>query len=121
IAEACKEAGLRVVIGEALVDFPTANCKTPEDQLNYTEHLLSEWHDDSLVIPSVQPHSPYAASSDLMQQAKALADQYGAPYLLHVSETQSEVQESIEKHGRTPIGHLADLSLLGPTTVAIHG
>jgi 5-methylthioadenosine/S-adenosylhomocysteine deaminase len=121
IAEACKEAGIRVVIGEALVDFPTANCKTPEDQLKYTEYLLSQWHDDSLVIPSVQPHSPYAASSDLMQQSKALADQYGAPYLLHVSETQSEVQESIEKYGYTPVGRLADLGVLGPTTVAIHG
>jgi 5-methylthioadenosine/S-adenosylhomocysteine deaminase len=56
-----------------------------------------------------------------MQQAKALADQYGAPYLLHVSETQSEVQESMEKYGRTPVGRLADLGLLGPNTVAIHG
>jgi 5-methylthioadenosine/S-adenosylhomocysteine deaminase len=121
IAGACKEAGLRVVIGEALVDFPTANCKTPEDQLNYTEYLLRQWNDDSLVVPSVQPHSPYAASSELMQQAKALADEYGAPYLLHVSETQSEVQESIEKYGCTPVGRLADLGVLGPTTVAIHG
>jgi 5-methylthioadenosine/S-adenosylhomocysteine deaminase len=121
IAKACKEAGIRVVIGEALVDFPTANCKTPEDQLKYTEYLLSGWDNDSLVVPSVQPHSPYAASSELMQQAKALADEYGAPYLLHVSETQSEVQESIEKYGRTPVGRLADLGVLGPTTVAIHG
>jgi 5-methylthioadenosine/S-adenosylhomocysteine deaminase len=121
IAEACKEAGIRVVIGEALVDFPTANCKTPEDQLKYTEYLLSQWNDDSLVVPSVQPHSPYAASSELMQQAKALADEYGAPYLLHVSETQSEVRESMEKYGRTPVSRLADLGLLGPTTVAIHG
>jgi len=121
IAEACKEAGLRVVIGEALVDFPTANCKTPEEQLKYTEYLLSEWENDSLVIPSAQPHSPYACSSELMQQSKALADRYGAPYLLHVSETQSEVQESIEKYGRTPVGRLADLGVLGPTTVAIHG
>ncbi len=121
IAEACKEAGLRVVIGEALVDFPTANCKTPEEQLSYTEHLLSQWNDDSLVVPSVQPHSPYAASAELMQKSKALADQYGAPYLLHVSETRNEVQESIEKHGRTPVGRLADLGVLGPTTVAIHG
>jgi 5-methylthioadenosine/S-adenosylhomocysteine deaminase len=121
IAEACKEAGIRVVIGEALVDFPTANCKTPEDQLKYTEYLLSQWDNDSLVVPSVQPHSPYATSPDLMQQAKALADQYGAPYLLHVSETQSEVQESLEKYGRTPVGRLADLGVLGPTSVAIHG
>ena len=121
IAEACKEAGLRVVIGEALVDFPTANCKTPEEQLKYTEYLLSEWENDSLVIPSVQPHSPYAASSELMQQAKALADEYDAPYLLHVSETQSEMRESIKRYGRTPVGRLADLGVLGPNTVAIHG
>jgi 5-methylthioadenosine/S-adenosylhomocysteine deaminase len=121
IAEACKEAGIRVVIGEALVDFPTANCKTPEEQLKYTEYLLSQWKDDSLVVPSVQPHSPYAASAELMQQSKALADEYGASYLLHVSETRSEVQESIEKYGRTPVGRLANLGLLGPSTVAIHG
>ena len=120
IAQACKEIGIRVVIGEALVDFPTANCKTPEEQLKYTEYLLSQWKDDSLVIPSVQPHSPYAASAELMQRAKELAHEYGAPYLLHVSETQKEVQESIEKHGLTPVARLANLGLLGPSTVAIH-
>ena len=55
-----------------------------------------------------------------MKKGKALADRYGVPYLLHVSESQSEVQESIEKYGRTPVGRLADLGVLGPTTVAIH-
>lgn len=120
IAEVCKEVGIRVVIGGALVDFPNANYKTPEEGLKYSEYLLRKWGDDFLVVPSIQPHSPYATSSNLMQQGKELADQYGAPYLLHVSETQSEVQESIEKHGRTPVGRLADLGVLGPTTVAIH-
>ena len=121
IAEACKEAGLRVVIGEGLVDFPNPDYKTPEEGLERNEYLLHKWGNDSLVVPSIQPHSPYAASSSLMQAGKELADRYGVPYLLHVSETQSEVQESIEKHGRTPIGRLADLGVLGPTTVAIHG
>jgi 5-methylthioadenosine/S-adenosylhomocysteine deaminase len=121
IAEACKEAGLRVVIGEGLVDFPNPDYKTPEEGLKRNEYLLHKWENDSLVFPSIQPHSPYAASSELMQQGKALADQYGVPYLLHVSETQSEVQESMEKYGRTPVGRLADLGVLGPTTVAIHG
>ena len=121
IAEVCRETGLRVVVGGALVDFPNANYKTPEEGLQYSEHLLRKWSDDSLIVPSIQPHSPYAASSDLMQQGKALADVYGASYLLHVSETQSEVRESIEKYGRTPVGRLADLGVLGPTTVAIHG
>jgi 5-methylthioadenosine/S-adenosylhomocysteine deaminase len=121
VAQVCREAGLRVVIGEGLVDFPNPDYQTPEEGLERNEYLLQKWGDDSLVIPSIQPHSPYAVSSGLMQQAKALADEYGTPYLLHVSETQSEVQESIEKYGHTPVGRLADLGVLGPTTVAIHG
>jgi len=121
IAEVCKEVGIRVVIGEGLLDFPTPDYKTPEEGLKRNEYLLHKWGGDPLVVPSIQPHSPYTASSELMQQAKALADEYGAPYLLHVSETRSEVQESLEKYGCTPVGRLADLGLLGPTTVAIHG
>jgi 5-methylthioadenosine/S-adenosylhomocysteine deaminase len=121
VAQVCKEAGLRVVIGEGLVDFPNPDYQTPQEGLQRNKCLLRKWRNDSLVVPSIQPHSPYAVSSGLMQQAKALADQYGAPYLLHVSETQSEVQESIEKYGHTPVGRLADLGVLGPTTVAIHG
>jgi 5-methylthioadenosine/S-adenosylhomocysteine deaminase len=121
VAEVCKEAGIRVVIGEGLVDFPNPDYKTPAEGLQRNEYLLRKWSDDSLVVPSIQPHTPYTASSDLMQRGKALADEYGAPYLLHVSETQSEVQESMEKYGRTPVGRLADLGVLGPTTVAIHG
>jgi len=120
VAEVCKEAGVRVVIGEGLVDFPNPDYKTPEEGLERNEYLLRKWGDDSLVIPSIQPHSPYACSSDLMKKGKALADRYGVLYLLHVSESQSEVQESIEKYGRTPVGRLADLGVLGPTTVAIH-
>ena len=120
VAQVCREAGLRVVIGEGLVDFPNPDYRTPEEGLERNEYLLRKWEDDSLVVPSIQPHSPYICSSDLMRKGKALADEYGAPYLLHVSETRSEVQESIEKYGRTPVGRLADLGVLGPTTVAIH-
>ena len=120
VAQVCREAGLRVVIGEGLVDFPNPDYRTPEEGLERNEYLLRKWEDDSLVVPSIQPHSPYICSSDLMRKGKALADKYGAPYLLHVSETRSEVQESIEKYGRTPVGRLADLGVLGPTTVAIH-
>jgi 5-methylthioadenosine/S-adenosylhomocysteine deaminase len=121
IAQACKEAGIRVVIGEALVNFPTASFKTPDEGLQYTEHLLNKWHGDPLVVPAVQPHSPYAASSELLQRATELAGRYDVLTLVHVSETRAEVQESLDRYGRTPVGRLADLGVLGPTFVAFHG
>lgn len=120
IAKACKEAGIRVVIGEGLLDFPNPAYKTPQEGLERNRDLLQKWGDDPLVIPSIQPHSPYTASSELLQQSKELANQYGVPYLLHVSETRNEVQESLERYGRTPVGRLADLDILDPNTVAIH-
>jgi len=121
VARAAKDAGMRVVLGEALVDFPTANFKTPQEGLEYTEELLERWQGDRLVVPGVQPHSPYAASPELLQAAKELADRYRVPYLMHVAETRHEVQESLERFGRTPVGHLANLGALGPSAVAIHG
>jgi 5-methylthioadenosine/S-adenosylhomocysteine deaminase len=121
VARAARDAGMRVVLGEALVDFPTASFKTPQEGLEYTEELLERWRGDRLVVPGVQPHSPYAASPELLQAAKDLADGYGAPYLMHVAETRHEVQESLERFGRTPVEHLANLGVLGPSAVAIHG
>ncbi len=121
VARAASEAGMRVVLGEALVDFPTASFKTPQEGLEYTEELLQRWRGNRLVVPGVQPHSPYAASPELLQAAKELADRYGAPYLMHVAETRHEVQENLERFGRTPVGHLANLGVLGPSAVAIHG
>ena len=39
----------------------------------------------------LQPHSTYACSPDLLTRSKALADEFGAPLLLHCCETAQEV------------------------------
>jgi 5-methylthioadenosine/S-adenosylhomocysteine deaminase len=121
IGRAAKQAGIRAVLGEALVDFPSPNSKTPEDGLAYTEHLLLKWKDDPLVQVSVQPHAPYSASADLITRSKALADRYGAILLSHTAETASEVRDSQAKTGRTPPAYLDELGVLDRNTVLAHG
>jgi 5-methylthioadenosine/S-adenosylhomocysteine deaminase len=121
IAQTCREIGIRAVIGEALVDFPSANSKTRNEALQYTEGLLCKWQNDPLIVPSVQPHSPYAASAELLQQSKELAGRYNAPILTHVAETQTEVQESLDKYGLTPVARLGSLGMLDSKFVALHG
>ncbi len=121
IGQAAKQAGVRAVLGEALVDFPSPNSKSSADALAYTEELLLKWQGDPLVQVSVQPHSPYAASAALLTRSKELAHRYGAVYLTHCSETAGEVIESRSKHGRTPPGYLDDLGLLDSKTVFAHG
>ncbi|MBN1316850.1 MAG: amidohydrolase [Anaerolineales bacterium] len=121
IGRAAKKAGIRAVLGEALVDFPSPNSKTPDDGLAYTEELLIKWAGDPLVKVSVQPHAPYSASADLLVRSKELANRYGAIYLTHVAETASEVKGHLEKTGLTPPAYLDKLNVLDNNTVFAHG
>jgi 5-methylthioadenosine/S-adenosylhomocysteine deaminase len=121
IGSAACQAGIRAVLGEALVDFPSPNSKTPADGLAYTEDLLQKWAEDPLVRVSVQPHAPYSASADLLIRSKELANRYGAIYLSHVAETSREVQESWARTGLSPVAYLDSLAVLDPRTVFAHG
>ncbi|MGD9259819.1 MAG: amidohydrolase family protein, partial [Desulfobacterales bacterium] len=65
-------------------------------------------------------HSPYLCGPDLLKQASAITQQHNIPLVIHVSETQSEVQAIKERYNLTPVEHLADLEILTPNLLACH-
>ena len=121
IGRAARDAGMRVVLGEALLDFPSPNTKTPRDGLAYVRGSFERWAGDRLVIVGLQPHSTYACSPDLLTQAKQLADEFGTIFLLHVCETAQEVEDVWGKYGRGPVEHLDALGILDCSVVLAHG
>ena len=123
VAEAAREAGLRVVAGESIIDVPggAPDNKTPAQALAYTETFLKRWAGDSLVVPAVAPHSAYLLSPDVLKASKALADRYGAPILIHLSESSDEQKLIRERYGKTPTEHLRDLGILRKGLVGAHG
>jgi 5-methylthioadenosine/S-adenosylhomocysteine deaminase len=121
VAEAAKEAGLRVVAGETLIEFPAPDNKSIPEALAYTERFLARWKDDPLVIAAVAPHSPYLTSPETLSAARALADRFGAPILTHLSESPAEQQQIRERYGKTPTEHLRDLGLLRKGVLGAHG
>ena len=120
VAHAAKGAGIRAVVGEVLYDFPSPNYGPVEEGLKYTESLIRQWRDDPLVTIAVEPHSAYLCSPDLLIKAKAIADENGAPMVIHLSESEHEVTQLREKYGRTPAEHLAEIGFLGPKLIADH-
>jgi 5-methylthioadenosine/S-adenosylhomocysteine deaminase len=120
VARAAKEAGLRAVVGEVIYDFPSPNYGPVEEGLKYTQALIDRWRDEPLVNIAVEPHSAYLCSPDLLEKAWAIADSNGVPLVMHLSETEDEVSEIQEKYGFTPVRHLANLDLLGPSLIADH-
>ena len=120
VAEASAEAGLRVVAGETILDFPSPDFKTPAEALRWTEDFINRWQGHPLVIPAVAPHSAYTCSRETLQAAAELARRTGAPLLIHLAETQTEISLVGERHGRSPTSYLAELGLFDVPTLAAH-
>ncbi len=120
VAEVAKEAGIRGVLGETIIGFPVADAKTPADSLRFTERYLTRFRNDPLVTPAVAPHAIYTNSEETLKAARALANKYGAPLIIHVSETKKENDDELAKRHMTPVQVLDSLGVFRGRTVAAH-
>ncbi|MCX6024922.1 MAG: amidohydrolase, partial [Chloroflexi bacterium] len=112
--------GLRGVLGETILDFPAPDNKTVPAALAYTEKFLARWKNDPLIVPAVAPHSAYTCSADTLKRTRELATRFGAPLIIHLSETETENNQLRAKEGVSPTAYLDRLGLLGPRTLAAH-
>src|SRR3954465_3184442 len=108
VAEAAKEAGMRGVLGETVIGFPVADNKTPADALAYADRFLKRFQGDSLITAAVAPHALYTNSDETLKAARALANKYNAPLVIHLSETKKENDDEIAKRKTTPTKTLDD-------------
>ena len=121
IARVTKDAGLRGVLGQTIIQFPVADAKTPREGLTRTEAFIKEFAGDDLIVPAVAPHSMYTNDTATLKAARALADREHAPVLIHLSETEDEMKTSQTAHKATPAQYLETINFWGPRTVAAHG
>jgi len=120
VARATKEAGMRGVLGETIIDFPAPDNKSVPQMLAYTENYIKHWQDDPLITPAIAPHSIYTCSMKTLQQAAALARKYHAPILIHLAEAPFEGEQSRAKYGLSPTAYLENIGVLGPDITAAH-
>ncbi len=81
VGRVSKQAGLRGVLGQTVIEFPVPDAKTPADALTRAEAFINEFKNDDLIVPAVAPHSAYtlerrradanARSGDEIQSAAA--------------------------------------------------
>jgi 5-methylthioadenosine/S-adenosylhomocysteine deaminase len=120
VARVTKEAGMRGVLGETILDFPAPDNKTVAQALEYTQKFIEHWKGDPLIVAAAAPHSMYTCSAKTLQEAAALARRNHAPILIHLAEAPFELQLSREKYGITPVGYLAREGILGPDVTGAH-
>src|ERR1700723_4291451 len=120
VARVTKEAGMRGVLGETILDFAAPDHKTPAAALAYTQKYIERWQGDPLITPAVAPHSIYTLSTETLKSTAALARATGAPILMHIAEAPFESEQSRAKHGGSPVEYLERIGLLGADVVGAH-
>ena len=120
VAEAAKEAGLRAFSAATVMDKPVPGLKDADEGLRVAEAFLKKWSGDPLVVPAVGPHAAYTVGPETLLRAKALADRYGAPMMIHAAESPSEMAIIKEKYGTSTVTHLDRIGFLGPKLTLAH-
>src|SRR4051794_15465251 len=59
VARATADAGMRGVLGESILKFPTPDADSYDASLAYTRKFIKEWKNHPLIVPAVAPHAPY--------------------------------------------------------------
>ena len=121
IAKATKEAGIRGVLGQTIIQFPVPDAKTPADGIARATTFIQQWAKDELIVPAIAPHSMYTLDAATLKQIRTVATREQAPVIIHLAETRDEVKVAREKYKSTPTQFLESIGFWGERTIAAHG
>ncbi len=120
VAQAVSQSGMRALLAEGILDFSIPDSPSSSKSLNKIEAFIKTYSESTLIHPTLFPHSTYSCSPELLKKCREVADRLGAPLIIHLSETRSEVEEVSKRYGRRPVDHLENLGLLSPNLIACH-
>ena len=110
------KAGIRAAIGITIMD------NHPLALLEEKKRFLNEWKDPTggRISLVVAPHAIYTVGEERLRMAAELARRNGLKLHIHLSETQTEVDDCLREHGTTPVRYLDSIGFLGPDVIAAH-
>ncbi len=119
MGEAFSDAGMKVNLSP---------CLTCSDGRRFDElpvcaamgELSARFAGHPLVHPELAIHAEYTTTEKSVRGAAEYAREHGLRLHLHLSETESEHNECIARHGRTPAQYFEDCGVFAPPVTAAH-
>jgi 5-methylthioadenosine/S-adenosylhomocysteine deaminase len=119
-ARAVVDAGLRASVSSVLIDgLDPAKGESMRGEVIQALDRLAEA--GPRVSPSLGPHAIYTVSAESLAWLAEVGAEREISLQIHLSETEQEVSDCVEAHGRRPAAYLDELGFLGPRTLLAHG
>lgn len=120
VARATAEAGMRAVLAQTILKFPSPDATNYDESLDYCRRFIEEWLGHPLIIPAVGPHAPYTATPDMLRNSVALATEYDVPLHIHIAETTLEQENSRQQYGTSVVPWVEKYDLFKAKVIAAH-
>ena len=120
VARAVTDAGLRAVVGPPLIDPQKESALAGRNQ-GLVDDLDELAGFGPRITAAVAPHSIYTVSPESLEFAAGLAGERGLPVEIHLSETEGEVRDCLDKYGIRPAELLDRVGLLTESSMLAHG
>jgi 5-methylthioadenosine/S-adenosylhomocysteine deaminase len=124
VARAASRVGIRAMVSEGILDFPTPLSPTIDDSFARARATVEHFRAASplsALYASVGPHSPYTCSEATLLRARDLAVEFGVPLHIHLAEEKWEFDSFVAERSMTPIAYLESIGFFdGPQVIAAH-
>jgi 5-methylthioadenosine/S-adenosylhomocysteine deaminase len=118
---AVKQVGVRAILGQGILDFPSPDLPDPGRSRRRAEEFLDFFPTNQTRLrPSLFCHAPYTCGPKTLQWVKALCRERGIIFQLHLSETAAEIEQITKLYKDRPVFYLDRLNLLDNKTVCAH-
>jgi cytosine/adenosine deaminase-related metal-dependent hydrolase len=120
VARASKAVGVRAILGETVIGFPAPDAEEAYGGLEYARGFIEQYADDDLVTPALAPHAPYTMDQANLKKVAEMSRELGVPVLMHLSETQKEIDQIATEFNMSPPEYLDSVGLLNDSLIAAH-
>jgi len=118
-AEAVIQSGMKAVLGRGLQGETTEGF---DHRISEALELYKNYHNgsDGRIKVNLAPHSVYTCSFAYLEKVARIAREIKSGINIHLSETEDEVKNCIDKYGMSPIKLADKAGLLNEKTIAAH-
>ncbi|MDO5715933.1 MAG: amidohydrolase [Tissierellia bacterium] len=118
VADATIESGMRGLLTRGLTDIGGGG----KERLQNLEELYRRYHNSGKgrirIAPG--PHAIYTCSRKYLEEIVQLTEKMDGILHIHLSETETEVENSIKEHGMTPIEYIHSIGMTDLHVIAAH-
>ena len=122
IAQEVAAAGISANLSVGGVQFTDDFNPDTHNDCRVQRELTEQWHgyNDGQVLVDASVHGEYTSHQQLWRWMAGYAREHGLGMHVHISETRSEHEECLARHGKTPIQVLNDYGVWDGRAIAAH-